>query len=104
LVDFHYRIVIYVPAAQRKWGYYVLPFRVGDDIVARVDLKADRQSGVLLVPAAHNEPGTDPLMCADHLARELRSLANWLELDDICVTRMNDFSRGLAAAISARAA
>jgi len=97
LFDFHYRIEIYVPAAQRKWGYYVLPFRVGDDIVARVDLKADRQSGELLVLATHKEPDTDSSMCVDHLARELRELANWLELDDICVTTMNNFSRSLAA-------
>ncbi len=103
LFNFHYRIEIYVPARQRKWGYYVLPFRLGDDIVARVDLKADRQSGVLLVLATHLEPGTDPSMCLEHLARELRALANWLALDDICVTRMNGFSHSLAAATSGRA-
>ena len=82
----------------------MLPFRVGNDIVARVDLKADRQSGALLVLATHKEPDTDASMCVDHLARELRALANWLELDDICVTRMNDISRSLAAATSGRAA
>jgi len=99
LFDFHYRIEIYVPAAQRKWGYYVLPFRVGEQIVARVDIKADRQSGQLLVLAAHAEPGTDRLASVDHLARELLALAGWLELDDICVTKMNAFSRSLAKAI-----
>jgi uncharacterized protein YcaQ len=98
LFNFHYRIEIYVPAAQRKWGYYVLPFRVGDDIVARVDLKADRQSGKLLVLAAHDEVDTDRSNCVSHLARELRALAAWLELDDIRVTKKNEFSRSLAAA------
>jgi len=103
LFDFHYRIEIYVPAAQRKWGYYVLPFRVGDDIVGRVDLKADRQSRKLLVLAAHEEQGTDRSNRIDHLARELRALAFWLELDGIRVTKMNDFSRCLAAATSGEA-
>jgi len=99
LFDFHYRIEIYMPAAQRKWGYYVLPFRLGEDIVARVDLKADRQSGKLLVLAAYEEPGTDRSSCIGHLARELRALSAWLDLDDIRVTRMNEFSRSLAKAI-----
>lgn len=99
LFGFHYRIEIYVPAAQRKWGYYVLPFRVGDQVVARVDLKADRQSGKLLVLAAHDEPGSDRSNCVAHLGRELHALAAWLELDEINVTRMNDFSRGLARAM-----
>jgi uncharacterized protein YcaQ len=98
LFDFHYRIEIYVPAAQRKWGYYVLPFRVGDDIVARVDLKADRKSGKLLVLAAYEEPGTDSSSCIGHLAQELRALSSWLELDDICVMKKNKFSRRLATA------
>jgi len=97
LFDFHYRIEIYVPAARRKWGYYVLPFRVGDQIVARVDLKADRQNRKLLVLAVHEEPQVEQGVCIEALVRELLNLKSWLELDEVCVTRHNRISRQLAA-------
>jgi len=99
LFDFHYRIEIYVPAAYRKWGYYVLPFRVGDRIVARLDLKADRQARRLLVLGAHEERGNDRALCCEHLARELHGLKNWLCLDDINVARHNALTQALAATI-----
>jgi len=99
LFDFHYRIEIYVPASKRKWGYYVLPFRVGEKIVARVDLKADRQNRKLLVLAAHDEVHTEQSTSLEALASELHALKSWLNLDVVCVTKHNGFSRKLAAAV-----
>lgn len=99
LFNFHYRIEIYVPAGRRRWGYYVLPFRVGDEIVARVDLKADRTARRLQVLAAYEEEGIDRSRCAEKLACELHSLKDWLQLGAIVVTRNNDFARALALAI-----
>ena len=99
IFDFNYRIEIYVPAAKRKWGYYVLPFLLDDRIVARLDLKADRQTGRLLVLAAHEEPNVFGSDCVPRLAGELRALADWLNMDAIKVTRHNALSRALAAEI-----
>jgi uncharacterized protein YcaQ len=99
LFDFHYRIEIYVPAAKRQWGYYVLPFRLGENIVARLDLKADRHNSALRVLAVHEEPGVACEHCASAMARELRSLQRWLGLESIDVKRHNAISRQLAAAL-----
>ena len=99
LFGFHYRIEIYVPAERRVHGYYVLPFLMDERIVARVDLKADRQACVLRVQAASAEPGAPP-ETSPRLATELQDIARWLGLEQIEVTGSGDVATSLRDALS----
>ena len=98
LFGFDYVLEIFVPEHKRLFGYYVLPFLLGEDFVARVDLKADRKAKVLLVQASYAEFGVDLDMVVPALAHELREVARWQGLGDVVVKPKGDLAKRLAAA------
>ncbi|MBK4347266.1 winged helix-turn-helix domain-containing protein [Lacisediminihabitans changchengi] len=94
---FHYRIEIYTPAAQRVYGYYTLPLLIDDAIVGRIDLKSDRQNGVLRVQSAWRE--ADVAADASRVAPLQRQIAAWQGLDDVVVADRGDFATDVRAAL-----
>ena len=103
LFEFHYRIEIYTPEPDRKFGYYSLPVLVDDDVVGRVDLKSDRRAGVLRVQSAWAEPGAPDEMAA-RLVPVLRRAASWQGLDSIEVAGRGDLAPALRSELRSSAA
>ena len=100
LFGFRYRIELYTPGPKRIYGYYVLPFLMGDRLVARVDLKSDRANRRLLASGAFAEPNTNAGEVAEALVAELRLLARWLGLDRVVVGRRGDLVTPLRQALA----
>jgi uncharacterized protein YcaQ len=99
LFGFHYRIEIYVPEHLRKHGYYVLPLLLGDELVGRFALKADRRAQALRVEGAFVEPGADRPGVAQAGAAELRALCSWLGLESVALTGRGDLAPALRKAL-----
>jgi hypothetical protein len=100
LFHFDYRFEIFVPAAKRKWGSYVLPFLMGERLAARVDLKSDRRNNRLLVLGAYLESWADTDAVAPAMAGELRTLAAWLQFNGVRVGRRGTLAASLRAAVN----
>ncbi len=102
LFDFHYRIEIYTPAHKRVFGYYSLPILLDEAIVGRIDLKNDRQAGVLRVQSAWHEPHADPAAVAERLAPVLHRTLEWQGLDAIAFKDRGTLARALATELGVK--
>lgn len=80
LFGFEYTLEMYKPAAKRRWGYYALPILAGDRLVGKLDAKADRAAGVLVVNAVHEDVPFDRAT-RRAVDDEIASLAEWLGLE-----------------------
>ena len=102
MFGFHYRIEIYTPAPKRIFGYYTLPVLIDEALAGRIDLKSDRQNGVLRVQSAWHEAGA-PAGMEERLVPLLRETAAWQGLGEIEVMDRGDAARSLAGALGTRA-
>jgi len=98
LFGFDYRIEVYVPESKRRYGYFVMPLLLGDRLVARFDVKADRSASALQVRGSYVEPDIDARSIADAAADELESMRRWLGLDRLVVARRGNLAAALRAA------
>jgi uncharacterized protein len=94
-----YTIELYTPPAKRVYGYYVFMFLLGDTLVARCDLKADRQRKVLMVQSAFVEPGCTASEVVPDLLEELRDMQTWLELERVELAERGDLAAALRHAL-----
>lgn len=97
LFDFHYRIEIYTPAHKRVFGYYSLPILIDEKIVGRIDLKNDRQAGVLRVQSAWHETHANPAAVAERIAPLLKRTAAWQGVDELEIKDRGTLARSLAS-------
>ena len=97
LFGMDYTIEMYTPPPKRIYGYYVCPFLLGECMAARLDLKADRKAGALVVQGAFLEPGREAAEVAPRLADELRSMQSWLRLETVTIVSNGDLAPSLAA-------
>ena len=104
LFGMQYTIELYTPLPRRVFGYYVCPFLLGDTLVARCDLKADRKREVLVVQSAFLEPGQDARRVAPDLVDELRDMQTWLGLNRIEVAERGDLAAALLQSMGRAAA
>lgn len=102
LFGMKYSIEIYLPAEKRVYGYYVFPFLLGDTLVARCDLKADRERKVLMVRSAFLEAGQNATRVAAALAEELDVMRGWLGLDRTEVASRGNLAATLRKAVKKR--
>ena len=100
LFNFDYRIEVYVPQPQRTYGYYVLPLLVGDQLVARFNLKADRKASALRVDGAYHELSANPADVAPFAITELRALQEWLGLTSLTATARGNLAKALHRAMT----
>lgn len=98
LFNFHYRIELYTPELKRKFGYYVLPFLHGDQLVGRFCLKADRATSTLKVNASHHEIGVNGKDVAPAVRAELQKMTTWLGLENFEIGNKGNLAKWLRQA------